>query len=84
MSLESALEMHRNGQLESAEAAYRDAIKADPFDPEAHMALVLLLARAGKVNETRDAEQALLALSAPDERESRRRLIEQTLAASRQ
>jgi len=67
-----------------AEAAYRDAIKADPFDPEAHMALVLLLARAGKVNETRDAEQALLALSAPDERESRRRLIEQTLAASRQ
>ena len=41
MSLESALEMHRNGQLDGAEAAYREILAAEEVADAAYLLGVL-------------------------------------------
>jgi len=65
-----------------AEAAYRDAIALDAFDPKPRIALASLLAKQGRISEAREMANAALSLFAPDEREPWRRKFEQTLAGS--
>lgn len=70
------------GNLIEAESAYRDAIQADPLDPEEHMALALVLARQGKTGAAHAAMETTLPMFAPDQRERRRQLFERVLATS--
>jgi tetratricopeptide (TPR) repeat protein len=72
------------GNLPAAEAAYRDAIAADAFDPQAHMYLALVLARQGRFVESRAAADEALALFAPDLQEAKRNEFERVTAALRQ
>jgi tetratricopeptide (TPR) repeat protein len=62
-----------------AEAAYRDAIKLEEYDPAPQMALASLLAKQGKILEARAAAEAALPLFTPDERIKRRQEFERGL-----
>jgi tetratricopeptide (TPR) repeat protein len=68
------------GDLTGAEEAYRDAITLDKFDASPHMYLGLLLARQGKVAQGREETDLALDLFAPDQREEKRKAIEEGLA----
>ena len=70
------------GNFAGAEEAYRGAIGIDPLDPNAQMALAMLFAKEGRTTEARNQGEAALALFAPDERDSRRRIFEQAMARS--
>jgi hypothetical protein len=70
------------GDIAGAEEAYRDAIQAEPYDPQAHTNLALLLARQGRAQDARMEADAADALYAPDERGQRRREFEQILASA--
>jgi tetratricopeptide (TPR) repeat protein len=69
------------GDLPSAEEAYRSAIDLDARNPVARVTLAMLLAREGRVDEARSQAGTALALFAPDERDQRRAAFEQALAA---
>lgn len=69
------------GDLDGAETAYRGAISLEPLDPRSQMALALLLAREGKVDEARRQAAIAVPLLAPDEREAGRSAFESTLQA---
>jgi tetratricopeptide (TPR) repeat protein len=64
------------GDLEGAEATYRDAVTSDPFGPQAQMSLALVLARRGKLAEARSAADKALELFPPDQRQIKRRQFE--------
>jgi tetratricopeptide (TPR) repeat protein len=50
----------------AAEAAYRDAIAADPLSPDGHACLASLLALDGRFNEARAEFEQVRRLAAPD------------------
>lgn len=67
----------------SAEEAYRAAIAFDSSNPRGYMGLAYLLARQGRFDEARKAEETALPLFAPDERARHKREFDQIVAASR-
>jgi hypothetical protein len=69
------------GNRTDAEAAYREAIAADPQEPLAPLELAELLAREGRVSEAQSIEESALSLFAPEERAVRHQEFEQALAA---
>jgi hypothetical protein len=68
------------GDALQAEKHARDAISIDDLDPNSHLVLAMALAKQGRLGEANDAENAAVSLSAPDERDERRRLYENWLA----
>jgi hypothetical protein len=71
-------------EFSDAEEAYQAAISLAPSSPDARMSLAYLLAEEGRIDEARRTADAALALSAPDERQSRRRDFEEALTAASQ
>jgi len=75
------LELQRD--FVGAEQAYRDAIRADPQDPEARMALATILAKQGKTSQAREMADEALRMYPPDQRASRHQTIEKILEMTR-
>jgi tetratricopeptide (TPR) repeat protein len=63
--LSRAVEHHRAGELDAAEALYRDALRGTPDHPDALHLLGLALAMKGRNDEARDLVRRAIAL-APD------------------
>lgn len=75
----SGLLLELENKFDEAEAALRDAITIDAFDPEPYLELALLQARKGFASQAADTAEKGFALLAPDQREARRRSFEQRL-----
>jgi len=81
--LANALLLDIENRSNEAEAAFRDAIAIDAFDPEPLLALASLQARQGNVPLARQTAERGFALLAPDQRDARRRAFEQSLSGKR-
>ena len=68
---------------EVAEAAYRDAISTDPFNPDGYFSLALLLAHQGRLDEAQATMQKVRELSAADDLQERIAVFEQVAGKQR-